>query len=112
MYKLNVEVIGEYQVKLDVPEYARWGERYIAPAASIICAPRFHTRQMDYGESEYLIDRQKLTSVKLLERFAQRSIDEYTSGCEDVGKLTFRVNKKTLFHDVLPHWMSRDDISY
>jgi hypothetical protein len=45
-----------------------------APTAAIICAPRFHTRQINYGEFEYLVDRRKLTAVTVVERFAQRPV--------------------------------------
>ena len=43
-----------------------------APAASIVCAP--HLLGDDYGEAEYLIDRRRLRTVRLLKRYPQRSV--------------------------------------
>jgi hypothetical protein len=43
-----------------------------APAASIFCAP--HLLGDDYGEAEYLVDRRRLRTVRVLQRYPQRSL--------------------------------------
>jgi hypothetical protein len=43
----------------------------VAPANAIICAPAHVNNR--YGEQEYLVDRRRLRSVKVIERFAECS---------------------------------------
>ena len=46
-----------------------------APLEAIICAPALIDDR--YGESEYIVDRRKLPSGRVVERFASLSIDEF-----------------------------------
>lgn len=47
----------------------------LAPTEAIICAPVIHNDR--YGEQEYLVDRRRLRSVRVLERYRQLTHDEY-----------------------------------
>lgn len=47
----------------------------LAPAVAIICAPAALDNR--YGEDEYLVDRRRLRTVRVLERYSQLTHDEY-----------------------------------
>jgi hypothetical protein len=47
----------------------------LAPTVAIICAPAALDNR--YGEDEYLVDRRRLRTVRVLERYGQLTHDEY-----------------------------------